>query len=96
MLLELRNKAIHQWDYDAICEHERHLMKNYADILINFFLKHFISFSQDEIKHFYSNINCNTKQLEELEKTNYKVFKLIKEMRCSNTRPHGCTRHTDA
>jgi hypothetical protein len=82
MLLELRNKAIHQWDYDAICEHERHIMKVYADLLIDFFMKHFMSFSHDEIKRFYSNINCNNKQLVELEKTNYKVFKLIKEMRC--------------
>jgi hypothetical protein len=81
MLLELRNKAIHQWDYDAICEHERHLVKNYADLLLDFFIKHFMSFNKNEIKLFYSNINCHSKQLEALEKTNYKVFKLIKEMR---------------
>jgi hypothetical protein len=81
MLLELRNKAIHQWDYDMIREHERHLVKGYADLLINFFIKHFMSFTQDEIRCFYTYINCNSKQLEELKITNYNVFNLIKKMR---------------
>jgi len=83
MLLELRNKAIHQWDYNMIREHERHLVKGYADLLINFFTKHFMLFTQDEIRCFYSNINCNSKQLEELKITNFNVFNLITKMRNS-------------
>jgi len=81
VLLDMRNKAIHQWDYDAIREHERHIVKSYADLLINFYLKHFTSFTQDEIRCFYSNRYCNSKQLEKLKKTNYNVFNLIMMMR---------------
>lgn len=83
VLLELRNKAVHQWDYDVICEHERHLMKIYSDLLLDFFMKHLMSFNQNEIKLFYSNINCHYRQLKDLEKSNYKVFHLIKEIRPS-------------
>jgi len=81
MLLELRNKAVHQWDSKEICEHERHLIKVYADHLLDFFIKNFMSFNQKEIQLFYSNINCPSKQLEDLKKSNYKVYSIIKEIR---------------
>jgi len=81
ILLELRNKAIHQWDYHGISEDERHLVKGYADMLLNFYMKHFMTFNQNEIELFYSKYNCNSKELENLGITNFKVYNLIQERR---------------
>jgi hypothetical protein len=81
MLLELRNKAIHQWDYNGISEDERHLVKGYADMLLNYYMTHFMTFNQDEIECFFSKCECNSKELEGLGKINFKVYNLIQERR---------------
>jgi hypothetical protein len=50
-------------------------------MLLNFYMKHFMTFNQDEIECFFSKCNCNSKDLESLRKTHFKVYTLIQERR---------------
>ena len=81
MLLALRNDAIHNWRYDSIGSYERDLMKNYTELLIDFYLIHLMSLNLNEIELFYTKFHCTAKELEEHEVSDKKVFDLIKKLR---------------
>lgn len=80
-LLRLRNEAIHSWKYDAIGEYERDLIKNYTELMIDFFMWNLMQLNKSEIELFFTKFHCTQKELDHHQQSDIKVFNLIKKLR---------------